>query len=186
MEMSKKDAKHFLYVGGLLCGFGAVAALLIGGAYVIANPLIEENRQKALEEALSVCFANDDDTFSDAVSMPEDCEYLSNYYIAYASGEEYGYIYQGSGSNTYGSVEIAVGLTYADGELVYGCIGVIENTESYKTTLENNYIAVFNASPSQESLNSISCGATFGAKLIRNIVNEAVEYYLNTAIPEAA
>lgn len=182
MKLEKKDVRHFLAVGGILCGVSAVAALAIGLTNMVTAPLIAENQEAAIQEALSTCFSNDIDVFSDDIAV-EGKDYVYSYRISYSNEEKtetYGYIFRGTGSNTYGSVDIAIGLRNDEsGELVYGKIGMIENTESYKTILENKYVSVYNANPSSDTLNDVNCGATKGANLIRKIVNEAVDMFEN-------
>lgn len=183
--MNKKEVTHSLVVGGILCAVGAAAALLVGLTNLVTEPVIAENERVALESALSECFKNEDLKFTKegeediVLNSVEGHEYLTGYYICYdAQDAVYGYAFRGDGSNTYGSIDLLVGLRQDDaGELVYGYIGLISDTQSFKTKLEGNYVADYNDDPGEDSLNDTTCGATYGAKLIKNIVNDAISYY---------
>ena len=55
---------------------------------------------------------------------------------------------------------------------------VVTNTQSYATTLEENYIGKFLADPNNVDFDSIDthCGATYGATLVKNMCDQALSY----------
>lgn len=70
----------------------------------------------------------------------------------------------------YGKISLLVGFNLSN-ELV--SISVISDEQTYAQTLTDNYIV-----PVQEGTrdyNDVNCGATYGAKLIRDMINDASE-----------
>ncbi len=78
---------------------------------------------------------------------------------------------QTSGKNAYGAISMLVGVE--DGNL--GQFILLEDTQTFASTLEDNYVSVYNAGEREYS--DVSCGATYGAKLIRDMASEALEDY---------
>lgn len=180
-----KDVLHYLKVGGILCAVGGAAALLVGLTNLVTEPVIAENDRVALEGALSQCFKDDTLKFVKAgeedivLNSVEGRDYVSGYYICYTADDAvYGYAFRGDGSNSYGSIDLLIGLRQdSSNQLVYGYLGMVSDTQSFKTKLEGTYVSGYNADPGTEALNDVSCGATYGARLVKNIVNDAVSYY---------
>ena len=50
---------------------------------------------------------------------------------------------------------------------------MITNEQSFATTLNKNYIT--KVQEGTRELDDVSCGATYGAKLVRDLINEAGE-----------
>ena len=84
-----------------------------------------------------------------------------------------------TGSNSYGKISLLVGFNYYQipgGEVceyVFDSISVIVNEQTYASTLVDNYINPVN--DNTRNYEDVSCGATYGAKLIRDMINEAKE-----------
>lgn len=166
-----KQVKHYLYVGLILASIGVAAAALIVGTNLITKDRIKQNEIAAKNKAMNEVF--NDATFGEEVAI-EGVEYLLSYNNASKDGEDIGSVYYTSGKNLYGSISMMVGI-YTTGEI--GHISLVENTESYASTIEDEYLTPYNADPSQENLDDVKCGATYGAKLIKSMAEAAQNHY---------
>ncbi len=172
-DLSKKILRSALTLG-IIAG---TAALLIGLTNMVTAPIIEANANAAENEGLTQVFDGDYTTEEIEDLDTSSYSYIEKIWIAYESGSnsQLGYIYKTTGSNTYGSVSILLGIS-GEGDL--GTMYVLENSESYATTLQSNYIDVYNASDDKNNaIYDVSCGATVGATLIKNMANEALNDY---------
>ena len=83
--------------------------------------------------------------------------------------ESLGYAFKTTGSNMYGKISLLAG--YAENN--HGFIGLYltVNEQTYASTLEDNYITQLNKG--KIDVDDVECGATYGAKLVRDMINEA-------------
>ncbi len=168
------NTKKYIITSLTLCALSAVAALAIAGTNMLTKSKIENNTKQAMEKSLKEVFPN-------ALSFSEkkddfkfESKYLVNYYIAYEDenkANEVGYVYYVDGRNSYGEIALMVGVNQTGVEQ----ISVVINTESYASTLEDNYINPFISGSG--SLDDVSCGATYGATLIKNMTDASLQDY---------
>ena len=166
------NSKKYIITSLTLCAIGAVSALAIAGTNLITKDRIETNAKKAQEVALKEIFS--DAKFSEAKTdfKLDNHSYLVNYYIASDSSDnELGYVYFVDGRNAYGEISLMVGVTNSG----VGQISVVTNTQSFASTLKENYIDPYKAG--KGDLDDVSCGATYGAKLIKAMTDEASSDY---------
>jgi len=169
------NGKYVLKVTLTLTLVTGAAALVLGGVNALTAPKIEQNAKDALTKKLKVPFGNDVDIDSE---HPIDLSgkitnYVKAAYPATQNGTSVGTLFQTSGTNAYGSVTLLIGV-YSDGSLTP--MSILEDTETYKAKLEPNYVDVYNAAKKEDreqALEKVQCGATFGARLIRDMVKEA-------------
>lgn len=163
--------KRAFGVGGFLAGLCAVLALSIAGADIITKDIIAKNKIEKENAGLKKVFASGE--YGEAKTLGEG--YLQKYWTVTSSNEELGRVYSASGKNAYGNVSLLVGI-YADFSL--GNIVVLENTESYGQTLEDGYLEPYqNATDKEAVVDQVNCGATYGAKLCRDMIRAAQEHY---------
>ena len=159
-------------VGGFLAGLCAVLALAIAGADLLTKDIILRNKLEKESQGLRKIFGSSAD-YGEAKEVNEG--YIQKYWTVTESDASLGRVYSVKGKNAYGDVALLVGIdtSFRLGEMV-----TIENTESYGQTLEDNYLAPYaEASDKEEALSRVSCGATYGAKLCRDMVLAALEHY---------
>ena len=159
-------------VGGFLAGLCAVLALAIAGADLLTKDIIIKNKLAKENAGLRRIFGSSAD-YGEAESVEEG--YIQKYWTVTEDNKDLGRVYSVKGKNAYGEVSLLIGIdtAYRLGEMV-----TIENTESYGQTLEDEYLAAYAASEDKEdALLRVSCGATYGAKLCRDMVLSAVEHY---------
>ena len=173
MKVSWKKA---FAVGGFLGGLCAVLALAIAGVDALTRDVIERNKIEKERAGLM-------QVFEDGVIEPvqtiadEDYPTLRKYWTVTFSEQEQARIYSATDTNSYGTVSLLIGV-YGTGAL--GRIVVLENTESYATTLQEKYFDVYNASSDKETaVEEVKVTATYGAKMCRDMIKSAKNHYLN-------
>lgn len=82
------------------------------------------------------------------------------------------YVYSTTGKNAYGQVDLLILIGNGEVEKMF----VVTNTESYGPTLEDNYINKYNNGYLTD-LADVSCGATYGAKTVKEQCDEAVAHW---------
>lgn len=171
----KPNALKALRVAATLSILAGASGLLIAGTDLLTKTIIEQNRIANIKKNLSKVFP--DAGFGDGVKLSGG-DYLTDYYPASLHDGEDGRVYACSGTNQYGGVSILIGV-YSDFTL--GKMVVLENSESYGSTLQSNYLDKYDAANDgasrEEALYDVDCGATYGATLVRDMVLEAVSHY---------
>jgi Na+-translocating ferredoxin:NAD+ oxidoreductase RnfG subunit len=167
-ELVKKSLK----VGGILCAIGAVSAVLICSVNALTEGKIAANelaaQGNALKEVYSSALA-----YSDSKDVSGG-KYAEKYWVAYsdeAKQNALGYIYRSSGTISYGSLVLLIGVSSSG----LGKIAVVTDTMTYGDTFETNYLDKYNAG--NISIDSVTCGATYAATLAKDMAKEALSLY---------
>ena len=85
-----------------------------------------------------------------------------------------GIAYRTDGSNEYGKISLLVGFSYGTGETSsFVGLYIVKDEQTYASTLEDKYITPLNEG--KRELDDVKCDATYGARLVRNMVSEAKE-----------
>lgn len=168
-----KNYIKFPLVLGLI---SACSGLLIGGVYMLVNPTIVNNQNATELAARQEVFA--EATAFDKIERDfSDCTYLKEVYAATNEDGLLGYLYRGEGANSYGAISLYAGII-PDEVGTLKTVSLLENTQSY-ASIVNDWVNVTFLAPIDDT-NSIdvSCGATRGATIVKNIVLEAQADYL--------
>lgn len=163
----KETLKKYLKVSLTLGLIAGGSALLIGLTNLVTADRIVQNQIKTENNGLSQVFSQENQEFSE-VTLSEDYSYVEKLWSVKSGETDLGYIYKTAGKNSYGNVTLLLGF---DMTKTFTKMVVLENTETYGTTLEDNYITPVNEKT--KDFSEVSCGATYGAKLIRDMVTEA-------------
>lgn len=176
--LTKKIIRTALVLG-LISG---ISAGLVGVVYAVTEPKISENDVYNKTSGMVQIYGGSATDYVEDETIKSYIEkgllsYVTGVYTYYGEGENNGKkVVSGEGTNSYGDVGLMIGVSADGSEL--GKLVIVKNTESYKSTLEKKYITVYqsanDALARKDALNDVSCGATYGATLIRNIVNEGV------------
>jgi len=145
---------------------GGIAALLIGLTDLLTSDKIQQNEIDKVNSSLAEIFP--EGTFGEEEAI-DGMTYVTGRYAATKDDETFGYVYQGEGKNSYGSISLLVGIYTENYEI--GRISLLSDGQTFATTLEENYLDAYNAG--HRELEDVTCGATYGATLIKNIVKEA-------------
>ena len=162
--------KHYIITAITLGAIGAGSAALISLTNLITEKRIEENKIIKINTGLAKIFPKADE-FSEPNMILEDTEYLQNYYEASANDETLGYVFNATGSNMYGKITMLVGI---DTNYEIGKIYLVSNEQSYAQTLVDYYVNPYN--DKKVNINDVNCGATYGAKLVRDMAQEAQSF----------
>jgi len=144
---------------------GGISALLIGVANAITSQKIKDNETAKEKSALKEIYG--DATYEDPEIL-EGKTYLVKLYTAKVEQTEIGFVYKAAGKNSYGEISLLVGIN-PNGE--HGKIALVTNTESFASVIKESYVDLLNKG--KITLDDVKCGATYGATLIKNMVNEA-------------
>ncbi len=171
----KKYMKKALLSGGVLAGLCGVMAIAIVGADFLTRETIAKNNVEKEAAGLRKVYG-EDATYGEAILIKDDAySYLEKYWTVTSGNKEVGRVYRGSGKNGYGDVTLLYGVN-ADFSL--GMVVTITNTESYGTTLKENYLdLIVSAENKDEAVDNVKCGATYGAKLCRDIIRDGQRHY---------
>ena len=160
------NSKHYIITAITLGIIGAGSAGLIGLTNLITKDQIEKNQIEKINKVLAMVF-EEGTSFSEANSI-DGVQYLDAYYTAKKESDTLGYIFQTTGSNMYGKISMLVGI---DTEFGVGNIYLVTNEQTYAQTLVDNYVNPYNKDDVE--LDDVSCGATYGAKLVRTMAQAA-------------
>ena len=170
------NMKKYLMTSVVLGSIATASGLLIAGTNLITRDRIKANEQETINMGLAKIYDIDDvkNLNSSMAELPEEQKFdyvLSSYYeVKNANNEPLGYAFKTKGSNSYGSISLIVGF---NANYIYQGVSVVENGQSFASTLQKNYLNPL--IKEHKSLNEVdvSCGATFGAKLTRDMINDA-------------
>lgn len=171
----KVSWKRAFYVGGFLALLCGGLGLIIAGGDMITRDRIAQNEIEKEKSGLSKVFGSGCD-YGEATSINDESWPTLKKFWTVKDGEKIlGRVYAASGTNAYGDVSLLVGIN-ADYSL--GQISVLKNTESYATTLEDGYLIPYQQAEDKASIvTQVNCGATYGAKMCRDMILSAKTHY---------
>lgn len=162
------NTKHYVLTSITLGLIAAASALLIGGSNMLTKERIAKNEQDNIYKGISYVFGDSAVISSDSDIASDTYKYVEHVYEISLDNVDYGYAFKTTGSNMYGKVSLIIGLNL-NGE--YLKMKVITDEQTYASTLEKKYIDQLNEG--NRDIDDVSCGATYGAKLVREMINEA-------------
>ena len=173
----KKDILHCLKVGGILCAIGSISALLIAATNMLTSGAISKHEKEREEKALKEVFIDKDGIVPN--DLDSKYQKLLCYWNPKSSDEiddidnKYGYVFktEGSDKNNYGTITM---LVVINNDYSFGRISIIKNSESYATTVQKDYVDQYNAG--NRLLTDVTCGATYGATVIKEMAESASNY----------
>lgn len=182
--------KKNLLIASILGSICLVCALLIALIDIATKNKIEQNTRETELATIKEIFADYDENNSDVLEASGN---INKKILAKdGAGNVLGYLYNVSGKNAYGSISLMVAIK--DDEVIQ--VEILENTQSFASTVysyfKNTYpsspdtavhvgaysstdVTVGNLTTGEIENIDVSCGATYGAKLIRDLVLVALE-----------
>lgn len=165
------NAKKYIITSITLGAIAASSALLIGLANMVTRDRIKQNEIAKTKAGLAEIYGSNA-TYGDAIEINDkNYPHLLCYYPASIDEQVIGNVFKASGKNEFGDITLLVGVSTQNEA---GHIYLITNTQSYASTLVNNYVGPYNNG--RVSLDDVSCGATHGAELVKELVDEAVSW----------
>ena len=160
--------KHYILTSITLGAIAAASALLIGGSNLLTKERIKQNEQESIYKGIAYIFSDSAEILYDSEIENESYKYVDHVYEIKVNDVDSGYAFKTTGSNMYGKVSLIIGLNL-EGE--YLKMKVITDEQTYASTLEKKYITPLN--DHERDIDDVSCGATYGAKLVRDMISEA-------------
>lgn len=162
------NSKKYILTSVILGSIAAVSAGLIAVTNLVTEKKIKQNEQNKINLGISEIFGK-----GSLVKSEKDLnEYKYTVYlyeIENNANEFLGYAFRSEGSNMYGKISLIAGFSAQSHNFM--SLYLIKNEQTYASTLVDNYISPLNSN--DRELEDVSCGATYGAKLVRDMVNEA-------------
>jgi len=164
------NAKKYILTGVILGSIAAVSAGLIALTNLISKDKIRQNELNKINAGIKEIFGDEA-----SVRSSKDLEghqyTVLLYEIENDKKEFLGYAFKSDGSNMYGKISLISGFDGVSHNFM--SLYMVTNEQTYASTLVENYISPLNKEERQ--LEDVNCGATYGAKLVRDMVNEASE-----------
>ena len=165
------NAKKYILTAITLGLIAASGALLIAGTNMITKDRIAENEQKSINNGIATIYGGNVSVKETNNIDGNTYEYVTvRYSIVDDNDAPMGYAFRTDGSNNYGKISLIIGF---DNACVYKGLSVIANEQSFASTLKKGYLDEIKDGSKTIDDVSVSCGATYGAKLVRAMVEEA-------------
>lgn len=167
------NAKHYVLVSITLGAIAMVSAGAIGLVNMFTNKKIAQNEVDKVNSAITTLFGDGSSVSKESniaeYNLDSTYSYLGTVYTVNSGDTLLGYGFRTAGSNAYGKIVLIVGFS-VESNAFKGLVPVV-NEQTYASTLVDNYIIPVNAG--DRNIDDVSCGATYGAKLVESMVNEA-------------
>ena len=175
------NMKKYLITAITLGAIAMCAGALIGVTNLVTKGPIAEYEKNQINNGIKEVFtgydhihySNDQD-----IEIDKSNPYVTHVYYVYDGINEndydnafVGYAIKTEGSNSYGKISLIVGF---NSSAFYKNITVIKNEQSFASTLKRNYINPVKTG--EREVEDVSFCATYGAKLISDMVNNAEEF----------
>lgn len=165
--MSNK--KHYIITSLTLGTIALSSSALVGLTNLITKDKIVENEQNKIKSGISKIFG-ENSVIKSEENLPDKYIYSKTiYFINDSNNNPLGKAIKTIGSNMYGEISLLIGFKEVDNSFI--SLSIITNEQSYATTLVSNYINPVNNK--DREINDVSCGATYGAKLVRDMINDS-------------
>lgn len=172
MENKLSFKKVFLtaFILMMIAGLSGAAIVLLN---MVTEPIIAQNEIKVENEKLN-------EVYSNAIFVDLKITDGNILKVCEAQDEEQntiGYVYKASGKNAYGSITLIVGINL-DGTVRKAVL--MQNTESFASTVNDHFEENYRQNDlTEQNINDIDvkCGATYGAKLIKELINDALIHF---------
>lgn len=161
--------KQYIITSITLGIIAASSAALIGLTNFLTRDQIARNEKNRINAGIHEIFG-DDSKASEEEKFEKEYNYLTGYYkVSDNEDKSLGFAIKSSGSNMYGKISLIIGFS-EDTHAFLGLYTVV-NEQTYASTLEENYLIPVNEN--EREYTDVKCGATYGAKLVRDMILEA-------------
>ena len=165
------NAKKYIITAVTLGVIAAASAGIIGLTNLLTEKQIAINEQKRFNAGIVAIFG-ENASVDTKYKNEANGKYVQEWYwVHMGEGVESNYIFKTTGSNMYGKISLLVGF---DRYKVFKGTYTLVNEQTYSSTLVDNYLVPLNGG--DKELDDVTCGATYGAKLVRDMIKEAQEY----------
>ena len=170
------NIKKYIVTAITLGAIAMTSGLLVAGTNLITRDRIGEYEESQINQGIQDIFDDHNDAHYTMVEEVERNKTTNKYVtsVYYVWGEKqseseeapfYGWAFKTVGSNNYGKVSLIIGFNK---DRIYKNISVVTNEQSFASTLKKKYI--IKVQTKEREITDVSCGATYGAKLVRDMV----------------
>ena len=186
----------YFKISAVLAAIALVCSVIIASINLLTSPVIARNEKQTELQTIQKIFTDyDEDKSSTVLDVNESI--TKKILAADKDGKALGNVYIVTGKNSYGKITLMVAIK--DGSLLQ--VEFITNEQSYSSTVDAHLSANYPSSDkssiqigfapkasdkvgtlTEENVENVDvkCGATFGAKLVKELIQKAFEDY-NTA-----
>ncbi len=164
------NMKKYLITAITLGAIAMASGALIGVTNLITADKIKQNEANKINEGVKEVFDMPNGYVLDRGDL-EGYTYVKHSYSIQESQDSptiAGIAFLTSGSNMYGKISLIVGFNL--GQELTG-VYFVTNEQTYASTLVENYVDPLNAGTRE--VEDVKCGATYGATLVKDMINEA-------------
>ena len=171
------DKKHYVLVSLTLGIIAASSALIISGTNLLTKDKIAQNEKDRVLAGIVEIYGKNAVISAEKdikeAGLTGNYQYVNYVYTIKDNNEtQLGYAFRTTGSNSYGKISLLVG--FDESTKAFKKMSVVVNEQSYASTLVDGYINPVNAGTAQyDDDATIHCGATYGAKKVREMIDEA-------------
>ena len=197
--------KNYFRISAVLGAITLVCAVILALMNMLTNPIIAKNNDKTKLETIQKIYEDYDSEKSkdyeteeiEALNLDErvfDIVRVNN-----SNGDLKGYVFTVGGKNAYGTITLMVAISKdTNNQNVVHQVEFLENGQSFASTVDEHVRSSYHTSEknalvldpysSNDSVpvgdltadqipddNAVQCGATYGAKLVRSLVEVALE-----------
>ena len=180
--MSSK-VKKYIITAVVLGSIAMASGLLIGVTNLVTKDQIAKNEKNKLNIGVKNIFGEGAMIYNDSIIDAKEREELGSKYIehVYYIGVEHsnglsktttpiGCAFKSTGSNMYGKISLLIGFNEV---FFYQNIYLIKNEQTYASTLVENYVEPIQEKGRDYETIDVKCGATYGAKLVKELIEDA-------------
>ena len=172
------NIKKYLLTAVVLGSIAMASGLLIGATNLVTSGPIAAYEQNQINNGIKAIFSDCENLYysnDEDIEINKENPYVNHVYHIYDGTNEndsdnafVGWALKTEGSNSYGKIALIIGF---DGSGNYESISVIKNEQSFASTLNKKYINKVKVK--EREIDDVSCGATYGAKLVRDMIKNA-------------
>ena len=165
-------------IAAILMIIAAVCAAAVSGMYKVTSGKIEANQLAKELKLYQEIFPQFNIEKKPEELVAENAAITKKIVAKNQAGEELGLVYVVSGKNSYGPIVLLVGIDN-EGKLVG--VEFLENGQSYSSEVETHVDSKYTSGLSLGDITAIDkkCGATYGAKTVKELVTIAFNDYNN-------
>ena len=186
--------KNYVKISVILGSIALVCAIILAALNMLTSPIIAKNDAKKETETIQAIYKDyDSDKSQDVTNTVTNSSITKKIIAKDKDGKLLGTLYIVTGKNAYGTITVMVAIS--ENNSVHQ-VEFLENGQSFASTVKSHVKSSYNSSKedvyelnpysSKEEINigdltqddvddiDVKCGATFGATLVKELVNIAL------------
>ena len=164
------NMKKYILTAVTLGAIAMASGLLIGATNLVTADKIAQNNENKINDGVQEIYGVSASIKEKETVDNDDYKYVTEKYVVNSNDILAGYAFKTEGSNSYGKVSLIIGFSAPECNFVG--LSIITNEQTYAPVLVEFYIDPLNKDKDVEG-HDVKCGATYGAKLVRAMIDEA-------------